>query len=309
MEFARHLRPHKILLLKNDVNVGFPERYKDFNTRIYQGDADIEWLLEDIDVFLTIETPYRWDIVKRCREKKIKTVLYTMCEMTPEKMPYGFDLYMCPSPLDMQLMPEPRVAVDVPLAMDRLNWKRRTFATHFVHSASHGGVAGRKGTKVLIDALPFVKDPYIKFTIYTWKPIPHPGDPRLEIKHVNFKNYWQIWREGDVLVYPQGANGICLPIIEAWASGLGVITTDIYPFNEYMPQEMLFEHGGLQKRRLGGGLVEVDDPILDPRLLAAKIDEWAGKDISHISDAGKEFGEQRAWKKQLKFYKQILNEV
>ena len=32
-EFARHLKPHKILLVENQVHKTFPERYDEFNTK------------------------------------------------------------------------------------------------------------------------------------------------------------------------------------------------------------------------------------------------------------------------------------
>jgi glycosyltransferase involved in cell wall biosynthesis len=154
-------------------------------------------------------------------------------------------------------------------------------------------MSGRKGTQLFLDAIPMVKSD-VKFIIYSWRPF-ESNDPRLEVKVQNFKNYWQMWREGDVLVYPQDYNGICLPIIEAMTSGLGVITTDIYPFNEYMPKELLFKPRSMYKTRAAPSLMETDAARIDPRDIAAKIDEWANRDISRFSKYGKEWGEQNNW--------------
>lgn len=183
--------------------------------------------------------------------------------------------------------------IPVPVATDRLLWNERKTAHTFIHSASHGGMSGRKGTQLFLDAIPMVKSD-VKFIIYSWRPF-ESNDPRLEVKVQNFKNYWQMWREGDVLVYPQDYNGICLPIIEAMTSGLGVITTDIYPFNEYMPKELLFKPRSMYKTRAAPSLMETDAARIDPRDIAAKIDEWANRDISRFSKYGKEWGEQNNW--------------
>src|SRR3990167_10513521 len=110
----------------------------------------------------------------------------------------------------------------------------------------------------------------VKFIIYSWRPF-ESNDSRLEVKVQNFKNYWQIWREGDVLVYPQDYNGICLPIIEAMSSGLGVITTDIFPFNEYMPKELLFSPSGFRKVSAQRGCISTEGAIIEPKVLAKKI--------------------------------------
>ena len=294
-EFARNLRPHKVLLVENFVHKTFPERYDGLDSRRAgksYGDH-LEWFLEDIDVVLTFETFYRWEIVKICRQKNIKTVLYTMVEMTSEKMPLFPDLFLCPSKLDYERFREPKVFIPTPVATDRLIWNKRETAHTFIHSASHGGVGGRKGTQLFLDAIPKVKAD-VKFVIYSWRPF-ESNDPRLEVKVQNFKNYWQIWREGDVLVYPQDYNGICLPIVEAMASGMGVITTDIYPFNEYMPKELMFQPRSMYKTRCSPSLLEVDAAKIDPEDIAAKIDEWANKDISRFSEYGRTWAEQNSW--------------
>ena len=148
----------------------------------------------------------------------------------------------------------------------------------------------------------------IKLRIFTWAPF-EINDPRIEIVAVNFKNYWQLWREGDVLIYPQGANGICLPIIEAMSCGLGVITTDQYPFNEYMPKELLFEPERFEKMRYSGNFKEVNGPIIDPGKIAEKIDEFAGKDISRFSNYGKQWAKENSWDALLPNYLEVFENL
>lgn len=310
-EFARHLKPHKVLLVENGVHQTFPERYKDFDTRkaLNSINGELrEWLLSDIDVLFTFETFYDWSLIKDCRKKGIKTVLYTMYEMTPDPIPLHPDLYLCPSQLDYDVMPDPKIYLPVPVATDRLIWRQRTIAKDFIHTASHGGVAGRKGTQLLLDAWVLVKNPNVRLTIYTWKPFTSP-DPRVTIKVVNFKNYWQAWREGDVLIYPQDYNGICLPVVEALASGLAVITTDIYPFNRFLPKDLLFVHDGLYKTRAAPKLLETDAARINIEKIAAKIDEYAEKDITQYSRFGRFWAKENSWEKLLPEYRRVLNNL
>lgn len=316
-EFVRHLKPHKVLLVENGVNQTFPERFEEYNTKrvIRTITPDImDWLLEDIDVVLSFETFYDYGIVKEARKRNVKTALMPMFEMTNEAgFPLMPDLLLCPSKLDYDTFKDYStkvVYIPVPVATDRLIWKKREKAQTFIHSASHGGMSGRKGTQLFLDAISLVKDPFVRFKIFTWRNVYNiPDEPRLEIKVVNFKNYWQLWREGDILVYPQDYNGICLPIIEAMASGLGVITTDIYPFNEYVPKELLFKPSLMYKTRAAPQLMEVDAAKISPGIIARKIDEFANKDISKISIYGRDWAQKNNWETLLPQYEKELKNI
>ena len=308
-EFARHLKPHKVLLVSNGAFKTFPERYSEFNSKEYKNDNDWGWLLEDIDVLLSIETFYNWGIIKDCRKKGIKTALYTMYEMMMDPIPLIPDLFICPSKLDVQYFKEyPHVYLPPPIAEDRIFWKKRTKAKVFIHTASHGGMSGRKGTQLFIEAISKV-EAKVQFKIYSWRSFPIPNDSRIELNVVNFKNYWQIWREGDVLVYPQDYNGICLPVIEALASGLGVISTDIFPFNEYLPKELLFKPESMYRTRAAPRLMETDAAKINPATIAQKIDQWANRDISKFSEYGRKWGQENSWKKLLSAYLNVFEDM
>jgi len=311
-EFARNLRPHKILLVENGLFQTFPERYEKFNTSKVPAHSTIskeyrDWLFEDTDIILSIETFYTWGIVPLANEVGIKTVLITMYEMFPEIIPAKPDLFICPSKLDFQVIPDPKIYIPIPLNTERLKWRKRTKAELFIHTASHGGVSGRKGTQLLLAAMRYVKSD-IKLIIYTWKEI-SSIDKKVVIKKINFQNYWQIWRKGDVLVYPQDYNGICLPVQEAFASGLGVISTDIFPFNKYLPKKLLFKPDHFYKTRADAGLLEIKAAKINPQKIAEKIDEIAGKNILEYSLQGLEWGIQNSWKVLLPQYIKVLKEL
>lgn len=314
-EFADHLKPDKILITANGVFQTFPERYKDFDVKIARPampftDEQKTWLTKDIDVLLSIETFYDWSIIAHCRRANVKTALVTMCEMMPEYLPRNPDLFLCPSKLDDQVCARYGVQkkmIPIPLNIEKLEWRKRGRAEVFVHSASHGGQNNRKGTHLVMDAMKYVQSP-IKLIIYSWMPFVCK-DPRVEVRVQNFKNYWQVWQEGDVLIYPQDYNGICLPIIEAMTSGLGVITTNIFPFNEYMPKELMFEPREMYKTKAQMGNNEMLAAKIDPKTIAAKIDEVYGMDMGEFSDYGKEWGKQNSWEVRLPEYKLALKNL
>ena len=314
-EFADHLKPKKVFIVANGVFKTFPERYARFETKIARPglpfmDGEKDWLVKDIDVLLSIETLYDWSIIAHCRRAGVKTALITMCEMTPELLPRNPDLFLCPSKLDYDIFKRfgiQRQYIPIPLNTEKLVWRRRAKAEVFVHSASHGGMNNRKGTHLLIEAMKYVKSP-IKLIIYSWIPF-ECDDPRVKIRLQNFENYWQVWKEGDVLVYPQGANGICLPIVEAMASGLAVITTDIYPFNEYCYKPYMFKPESSYRHRMQSGLIELEDYKLSPKTIAEKIDEIANTDITEASEFGKNYADKNSWEVLLPQYEEALKNL
>jgi glycosyltransferase involved in cell wall biosynthesis len=312
-EFARHLKPVKVLLVSNGIYQTFPERYDEFETRtnparnVFSNEIK-DWLTEDIDVLLTIETFYDHSIIKTCRTKGVKTAQLTMCELLPSKIPIYPDLFLCPSKLDMEMTPEHnKVLVSPPFNLEKLKWRKRDIARVFVHTASHGGISGRKGTHFILEAMKHVKSD-IKLIIYSWRSFVC-NDPRVEVRVQNFKNYWQCWQEGDVLIYPQDFNGICLPICEAMCSGMAVITTNIFPFNEYLHPDLMFDPTGFRDVRVSPTLVKVKGAIIDPKKIAEKIDLIANKDIGKYSEFGKKWAEKNSWGVLLPKYVKILEEL
>ena len=72
--------------------------------------GEIDRFLENLDVVVAFETPYDWNIFMRARQLGIKTVLIPMYEWTPpnDKIPCYPDLFLCPSRLDYDELPEPK---------------------------------------------------------------------------------------------------------------------------------------------------------------------------------------------------------
>lgn len=259
-----------------------------------------EDLLEFCDVILFFEDPFYWKLIPKARDKGKKTVLIPMYECTRFPFPYEPDLIITPSKLDEQFYAG-KTQVQLPIPVSE-KWRLRERAVTFVHNAGNGGLGGRNGTQTLLQALPFVKSPDIKFIIRSQVPM-ECKDPRVEVRIGQFEN---IWDEGDVFVFPEKFNGLSLPIQEAYASGMLVMATKRFPNTEYLPGEPLIPVHSYKKERIA---VEFQSAQILPQTLATVIDKWYNRDISSLSLQGKEWGEQHSWTTLKGQYEDVLSRL
>lgn len=248
--------------------------------------ANLGQLLE-CDSIVFFENPFYWKLIPMAREKGVKTVLIPMYECTPYPLFYEPDLILTPSSLDKQYYPNSiqiTVPVDVP-------WKLRKKARIFVTNNGNGGLGGRNGTKEVLEAMQYVKSP-IKLIVRSQVPLGRTEDPRVEIQGTIEKS--ELWATGDVFLFPEKFNGLSLPVQEAYASGMAVMCGDRFPFNEWLPKEMLIPVSGYKKERIA---VEFDSAVIHPKAIALCIDRAYDSDITKYSLMGKEWGERNSWKK------------
>jgi len=262
----------------------------------YPDHCSTDELLETCDTLIFFETPFDWSIIPKARERGIKTILMVMYECTRNPLPYYPDEIWSPSLLDQEYYPESKL-VQVPV---NVKHSIRRKACTFVHNAGNGGLGGRNGTKELLEAIKHVKSP-IKLIVRSQVPIKQVDDPRIEYQIGHFDD---IWSEGDVFIFPEKFNGLSLPLQEAFASGMAVMAGDRFPINTWLPKEILIPVSGYHKERIA---VDFDCAEFDPIEIAKTIDEWYGRDITHLSLLGKEFGEQNSWKHLKETYKKLMS--
>lgn len=255
----------------------------------YPNSVSEEELLRICDTLIFFETPFNWSIIPKARELGIKTILVPMYECTRYPFPYQPDEIWCPSELDYQFYQEKgeecqriKIPVDVP-------WRWRLKARKFVHNAGNGGLGGRNGTKELVEAFKYVKSD-ARLVLRSQIPITC-NNSRIQVKVGTFDD---IWKEGDVFIFPEKFNGLSLPIQEAFASGMLVMAGDRFPINEFLPKEPLIPVSGYHKETIS---VDFQCAEYDPKIIAQKIDEWYDKDISQFSLLGRKYGEKNSWKK------------
>jgi glycosyltransferase involved in cell wall biosynthesis len=274
--------------------------------RLSEGREAIQNFLKGLDIFLAFETPYLWDNFDFCREHHVTSVLEVMLECTPE-MHSQPDYYLCPSLWELDYFMKKRLKgayLPVPIDTRLTPWRKREVAHHFVHNGGYLGLRGREGTAILAEALKYVKSPAIFTVRVQERPTDSveelfKHDPRVTYIHGNTP-YAELFAGGDVYVAPQKFNGLSLPLQEAHASGMAVLTTDRFPMNKWLPPRPLVKpRTTVPGVKVGGPYIPFEESLVHPEDLAAKIDELYGTDITVLSDLGRKFAERTSWE-QLK---------
>lgn len=282
-----------VLIQKHSTYVEHPEWYKNIA-------KSYDELLEKCSEIWFFETPFNWSYITRARERGVKTVFLAMYECTQHPLPYFPDVVLGGSVLETEFFGAKHINVPVP---DEVKWKKRTKAKVFVHNAGHGGLHGRNGTEQLIEAMKYVKSP-IKLIIRSQFNNVKTDDPRVDVRIGDFP-YETLFAEGDVFVYPDKFGGSCLPLQEAFASGMAVMASNRHPSNLWLPNEILIPIQGYETKRI---YTEFQSAIVDPKDIAETIDKWYGKDISNFSLQGKAWGQANSWAKLKKEYEKATQE-
>ena len=173
----------------------------------------------------------------------------------------------------------------------------------FVHNAGNGGLLGRNGTVTLIEAWRQVKSPARLLLRAQKNPnIPVSSLNSLSSHRIDYVYgtvpYAELWREGgqgDVFVWPHKFDGLSLPLQESFASGMAVMGVDRNPDNTWLPTEPLIPVQNYRECSVAHSCTIFQEAVIDPSQLASHIDSWYGKDISHLSDLGREWAEKNSW--------------
>ena len=284
--FIEHGIIDKIVVARHAVYDNHPEWYAPRQLAV-----SVEELLGTCQRLVFMEQTFgcEWAI-KRARRDGIQTVLVTHYEFTgelPKEVP--FDVLVAPSSEDLAHYPS---AVRLNIPVDVV-WKQRHTARVFVHNAGHGGVKGRNGTQELLAAMAYVKSP-LKLIVRV-QPNAHQqgigsNDPRVEVRHGSAP-YGELFDEGDVFVLPDKFGGSFLPMQEAFAAGMPVMASD-RPNNRWLPNELL-----IPVERYVDDMIRIPikSAVINPRTLAAKLDEVYGQDISGVSWTGKGWAARNDW--------------
>lgn len=282
----------------------YPPGTVELTSRPFVGER-VERFLDDLDCVLFFETPFDWGFVRRCRERGVKTVLIPMYEWMVERPPHRLDGMIFPSLLDQDYFrgsyPD---CPFIPIPADpAFSWEQRTIARKFLHNAGNIGSRNHKGTLELLQAMKFVRSP-IQLTVrcqdgrglrqliqsapeverdsrvqFVFEPVPRES----------------LFRGHDVYVAPEKYNGLSLPLQEAFASGLAVMTTNRYPANTWLPPEPLIPASGTRSVRVAPGHLVVEESIVRPEKIAEAIDLWYLADVSQLSRAGRDWAVANSW--------------
>lgn len=268
-----------------------------------------------MDTMLFFETPFYWPLLDLCRNNGVKTVLMPMFECMHEELPAQPDVFLNPSHLDQQYYPQ-GIYIPVPVSYP---WRLRERAEVFIHNAGHGGLKGRNGTAEFVEAARLVKSPAKLILRMQESKRKYWAANRLRKANELIKDapknltvvqktlpYYEMFATGDVFVFPEKFNGLSLPLQEARAAGMLVMCGARFPMNQWLPPEPLIPVSGYRRTRVGPPCNEFDEAIIRPEDIAAKIDEWYGRDISQYSERGRGWAELMSWEALKPKYLEVL---
>lgn len=301
--FAENLNM-KTLLVDTKPYAKFPERFANHRFTKQIDQSDIDWLLQDIDVVMAIETPYNWDVFRQAKERGVKVVFMPMIEWLDRNRPelQHVDMFLSPSKYTTRLLgpimrPGQRlleIPCELPVDLKKFTRRKITHAHTFLHVGGHGGIGGRNSTLELLKAIKLVKSP-AKFIIRSQVPLVGKyDDPRITYIEGNVKNYWELYDQGDVWVMPWKYGAAVLGLQESMAAGLLPLITDMPPFNQFMPHDLLITPKSLEWRTWHAGQKEIYAEQ-SPELIAQKIDEMYNKDIRQLLNWAKTTSEMWSW--------------
>ncbi len=323
-DFYRHLHPAKtlcVLMKPNDFTPydEHPQWYPDARQAVYDDGlptAALEWLLDGIDVLYTAETPYDHRLFEMARERGVRTALHGMFEFLRWKSEPDLprpDLFIAPSTWHLAEWPEPTVLLPVPVDRETFAPVARTQARTFVHVAGHPASGDRNGTRALIAAVPFIRTPEVRIAVRTqgrlgWVPRGRSG-ARVEVIESDAAEAADLYAGADVLVAPRRYGGLSLPMQEAASLAMPVIATMMKPQVEWLPRGGLVRVGRYQQMRLPAATVQ--RAHVDPRRLAAKIDQLAGDDelAARLSAESSAAAEERSWERLLPEYQAMFERL
>lgn len=281
-------------------------------TRPFRGSV-FERFLDDLDIVLFFETPFDWQFVNRCKERGVKTAIMPMYEWFLQRPPATFDLFLNPSLLDQDYFPQGKF-IPVPVE-DHIQWNLRKEAKRFLHNAGNIGSRNHKGTQELLAAMEHVKSP-IELTVRCQNKsglhrlidsVPScRNDERIVFIDHEIPRENLFHKDFDVYIAPEKYNGLSLPLQEAYASGMPVMTTDRYPTNTWLPKEFLISVTTTKRVQVQPGHLEIEESIVSPVIIARKIDEIYGQDIVWASESGKAFKERHSWTALRSIYLSVL---
>lgn len=315
-ELWRHLRPVKTLVLdvESSRGVGDPSKYAGgpgeirVITRFPQAD-DIQWLLTDVDVAWTVETPYTAAMCSQAKRMRVPVVLQAMPELY-DKRECPNATVVVPTSWEQSTIPRSQL-LPVPVARDRLPGRERSGVRTFVHVWSNA-FEDRNGTEILLRALSSVTVPCNLL-------VRSPAKLRLpaRVGHVEvvhdrawYPNYWDGWQQdGDALIMVRRFGGLSLPMLEAASMGMPVISTDLAPQNEWIPSTTLLPVSDPRRVRMKGGTYPVWSA--DPLRLALIMDRLVRDNnlARWCSQQSIEYARTMSWETQLPVYEAFLDRV
>jgi glycosyltransferase involved in cell wall biosynthesis len=259
--WVRLLDPNKVIIINSNPFNNNEQHFEWYNKRqnayivdgfIQQG--QLEPILRDVDVLLTFEIPYNYQLILLARAMGVKTIIQNNWEFTDylrqPDLPLP-DLLVNHSywNLDKQQNIWPSISeyCATPLFVEDYesiytqNISRTPEKKRFLHIAGRKTYEDRNGTNDLLEAMKLVPEEYdFELVIKAQNAdVAEFTDSRIVVDRNSPFDERELYRDFDAMIMPRRYGGACLPMNEALASGLPVIMPDIDPNNKILPKEWL----------------------------------------------------------------------
>lgn len=282
----------------------------------------VEDFIRSVDVMLFFETPFDWSVLNLIRKLGKRSVIVPMHECTPERRPAEPDKWICPSLLDQRDYFPGSPFLEIPV--DASRWRQRERAVRWLHDGGHLGLREHKGTRQILQALRLCKEP-VDFTVRAqdtvgflrilnqegierecvpvpgfgnldtdWH-LPGGGKCRISFPGENGIPHDRLYVEHDAFIMAEKYNGLSLPLREARAAGMLVVTSDRFPTNTWLPFEWLIPVKGYSTQKVGGPYLPYLEAELDPAAIAATIDRLNNEAIDQYSLDGLRWAQANSW--------------
>ena len=204
------------------------------------------------------------------------------------------------------------------MPVDPSKWQQRYQAKRFLHNGGHLGCRGHKGTLEIMQAMEHVKSP-LHLTIRSQdidglnqkiRECPSIlGNPQVAIERgpVPYESLFST--DYDVFIMAEKFNGLSLPLQEARAAGMLVMTSDRFPMNTWLPQEALIPVESYHEARVSAGHNLFQEAVVNPRDIAAKMDEVYGSNIEGYSEQSRLWAMENSWEALKPKYIQVLEDL
>lgn len=299
--WVRLLKPQRLVVINSTTfnkNQQHMEWYSGYGGYVIDGfikHNEIKSILQGIDVLLTFEIPYSYDLIRAARAKGVKTIIQNNWEFTDylkqPQLPLP-DLLVNHSYWHLEeqkkLWPDITDYCPTPVFIedwDKImlhNMDRDSETRRFLHIAGRKTYEDRNGTRDLIESVKLIPKHIHNFELIIKSQtadVPDFDDSRITIDTSSPVDEKDLYRDFDAVIMPRRYGGACLPMNEALAAGLPVIMPNIDPNNKVLPKEWLVsaKHAGTFMTR-----TEIDLYSTDHNSLADKIIEfnnWSSPDL------------------------------
>jgi hypothetical protein len=298
-ELVQHLNPAKVLVVK-------PGRERGEMSDMYPGSfsapdpinsMSARAFLKGLDVVLTVEGWYGEEVPLLCQEMNIRRVVVANPELFNRNTP--FDKLVVPTKWMLGSMPENTEELPHPINMKRFTQRVRKSVKTFYHLGSPA-MLDRNGSLAVKKALPLLRNEcnvIVRDNSVHEAYMTKIGRAMVSVLpgHAT-PNYWQHWpTEADAFVLPRRYGGLCLPMQEAAAQGMPVITSMVEPQKEWFHEDQLVQPSERFAAGMKGGRVYCYD--VSPDALAERMDAFSGGvvDVEAASERSLEWARARSW--------------